>query len=318
VEILSLVFPVLLFLSGNSGTFCQIAAPAQSQSALVKVPGTKVSLVPPSGLKPADRFPGFVDEETSSSIMVTELPVPYSEMAKGLTKETLATKGMNLLSRNEITLNGKPAILLHVAQEARSIAFLKWMIMTGNEKELVMVTATFPENLKTEFSSPMKQSALSVQWEADAEIDPLAGLNFTFKDDPALKFAKRFSNLVILTKDGALPGKPTNDPFFTIAPSFSQGIIPDAKKFAEKMLAEEDDISGLVIKKQSDVTIAGLQGIEIVAEAQSKKPDMPVAVYLVLLLDGNNYFRMQGIAPREEQEKYLAIFIRVAQSFRKK
>jgi len=37
-----------------------------------------------------------------------------------------------------------------------------------------------------------------------------------------------------------------------------------------------------------------------------------------LLLDGENYFIMQGFAPREEQEKYLAVFTRIARSFRKK
>jgi hypothetical protein len=247
------------------------------------------------------------------------MPAPYSEIANGFTKEALATKGMSLLSKKEISLNGRPGILLHVGQEARSIAFLKWMVITGNEKETVLVTATFPEEMKAQLSSTMEQSALSVQWDAEAKVDPLAGLNFSFNDDPSLRFARRISNGVMLTKDGALSGKTNNDPFFIIGPSISQVQISDVGRFAERQLMQTEKATGIIIKKQSDVTIAGLSGREIVAEARwNDLPDAPMIIYQVLLLDGENYFIMQGFAPREEQEKYLAVFTRIAQSFRKK
>jgi hypothetical protein len=316
MKILSFVFPVLLFLSCS---FANARSLPSAQPKLVKVPGTKVRLVPPTGLKPSERFPGFWDEETNSSILITEMPAPYPEIANGFTKEALATNGMSLLSKKEISLNGRPGILLHVGQEARSIAYLKWMVITGNEKETVLVTATFPEEMKARLSSAMEQSALSVQWDAEAKIDPLAGLNFSFNDDPSLRFARRISNGVMLTKDDALPGKPNNDPFFIIGPSVSQVEISDIRQFAERKLMQTEKATGIIIKKQSDVTIAGLSGREIVAEAQwNDLSDAPMIIYQVLLLDGENYFIMQGFAPREEQEKYLAVFTRIAKSFRKK
>src|SRR5215510_15421935 len=228
MKVIPFVFPVLLCLSGS---FVNAHSLSFAQPKHVKVPGTKVRLVPPTDLKPSERFPGFWDEETSSSIVITEMPAPYSEIANGFTKEALAAKGMNLLSKKEISLNGRPGILLHVGQEARSIAFLKWMVITGNEKETVLVTATFPEEMKAKLSSAMEQSALSVQWDAEAKVDPLAGLNFSFNDDPSLRFARRISNGVMLTKDGALSGKPNNDPFFIIGPSVSKVEISDIGRF---------------------------------------------------------------------------------------
>jgi hypothetical protein len=316
MKILPFVFPFLLCLSGS---FANAHSLSFAQPKLVKVTGTKVRLVPPTGLKPSERFPGFWDEETNSSIVITEIPAPYSEIANGFTKEALATKGMSLLSKKEISLNGRPGILLHVGQEARSIAFLKWMVITGNEKETVLVTATFPEEMKAQLSSAMEQSALSVQWDGEAKVDPLAGLIFSFNDDPSMRFARRVSNGVMLTKDGALQGKPNNDPFFIIGPSISQAEISDVGQFAERRLMQTEKATGIIIKEQSDVTIAGLSGREIVAEAQwNDLPDAPMIIYQVLLLDGENYFIMQGFAPREEQEKYLAVFTRIAKSFRKK
>jgi hypothetical protein len=103
VKIIPFVILVLLFLSSSIANARSISF---AQPKLVKVHGTKVSLVPPAGLKPSERFPGFVDEEASSSIMIAEMPAPYSEMAKAMTKEAwvakgepLATKGMTMLSR---------------------------------------------------------------------------------------------------------------------------------------------------------------------------------------------------------------------------
>lgn len=317
MKILSLVLLISLFLSGSFANARSLTQQAQPQ--LVKVPGTKVSIAPPANFKPSAQFPGFGDEENGSSIMITELPAPYTQVADGFTKEALATRGMRLLSRKEISLNGRPALLLHVMQVLQSIAYLKWMVVTGNEKETALITATFPERLKAQFSSELERSSLSARWDAEAEIDPLAGLNFSFKDDPSLKFARRVSNMALLTKDGALPGKPTNEPLFILASSFSQLTILDIKKFAEERLMRIENVSGIAIKKQYDVTIAGMQGSEIIAEGEWKDlPKAPMTFYQVLLIDGKNYFLMQGFAPREEQGKYLTIFKRIAQSFRKK
>jgi hypothetical protein len=220
-----------------------------------------------------------------------------------------------LLSRKEISLNGRPGILLHLRQEISSVDVLKWLVVTGNEKETVFIAGVFPEQVKARWSSDMERSVLSAKWGTESETDTLAGLNFSFNNDPSLKVASRFPNGVILTKDGdAL----SDGPLFILNSSSSEAIIPDIKKFANELI-QTAQVSGIAIKKQSDVTIAGLPGNEIVAEAKlNAAPNQAVIIYQVLLLDGKNYFLMQGFAPRGEQEKYLAVFARVAQSFHKK
>jgi hypothetical protein len=312
VKILSFVLPVLLFISGS---FANARSLSFAQPKLVKVPGTKVSLAPPTGLKPSSQFPGFDDQETGASITIAEMPGPYSVMAEGMTKEALAAKGISLLSRKEISLNGRPGILLHLRQEISSVDVLKWLAVTGNEKETIFIAATFPEQVKARWSSEMEKSVLSARLDGEPGADPLAGLNFSFSDDPSLKVAMRFPSKVILTEDGDMQG---GGPLFIVSSSPSEAIIPDVKKFAEQLM-QTAQVSGITIKKQSDVTIAGLPGNEIVAEAKwNASPGEAVIIYQVLLLDKKNYFLMQGFASRGEQEKYLAVFARIAQSFRKK
>jgi hypothetical protein len=312
VKILSFVFPVLLFLFSS---FANARSLSFAQPKLVKVPGTKVSLAPPAGLKPSSQFPGFDDKETGASITIAEMPGPYSVMAEGLTKEALAAKGMRLLSRREISLNGRAGILLHLRQEISSVDVLKWLAVTGNEKETIFIAGAFPEKVKARWSSEIEKSVLSARLDAEPGADPLAGLNFSFNEDPSLKVARRFPNLVILTRDGNVL---SDGPLFKINSSSSEAIIHDVNKFAKELM-QTAQVSGITIKKQSDVTIAGLPGNEILAEAKwNASPNEAVIIYQVLLLDGKNYFLMQGFASRGEEEKYLAVFARIAQSFRKK
>jgi hypothetical protein len=289
-----------------------------NQAGPIQVPGTKVSLVPPPTFVLSQQFPGFGHEQSGSSIMVTEMPAPYAQITAAFTKEGLATQGMSVLSQRDITISGKPAFLIHVRQSAQGTVFLKWIVATGTDKETVLITATFPERLKAQWSAALEKAVLSAQWDHTAKTDPLAGLNFSIKDDPELKLARRVSNMLLLTKDGTLPGKPTNDPLLIVGASFSEVLIADLRKFAEERLSQTAQVSGATIKKQAPVTIANLEGSEIIAEAEWREPKQPVTIYQVVLRDGKGYFLIQGFAPREEQEKYLAIFKRIAQSFQKK
>lgn len=314
----SFSFAIILALALSSWISAH-AQPARTQPELVRVTGTKVSLAPPADFKPSEQFPGFGIEESQASILVTELPGPFSKITEGFTAKHLATQNITLLSKRQISLGGRSAILLNVRQLARGDAFLKWLVAVGTEKETVLITATFPEASKARFSAALERSVLSARWHPDAVTDPLAGLTFSIQEDPALKFAQRITNAVMLTRDGTLPGKPNNDPMMLIAPSLSAVEISDLKTYAEARLMQIAQVSGIAVKKRSDVTIAGLSGSEIIAEAAWKdRPRDRCAVFQTLLVDGKNYYLLQGFAPLDEQEKYLEVFARVARSFRKK
>ncbi|MBL8187680.1 MAG: hypothetical protein JNK38_06715 [Acidobacteria bacterium] len=287
------------------------------QSTEVEVTGTKVKLTPPSSLKPANQFPGFFDEETNVSIMVTEMPAPYSEVIKTFTKESLATKNISLISKEDVSIGGIPGQLLHVRQLAQ-LYVLKWIVITGNDKEVVLIVGTFPEALKSQWSLPIRKSVLSARWNATAKTDPWVGLPFVIQDAPELKFAKRMSSAVALTTNGELPGKPNNDPLFIVAPAISRVTVADQKEFAEKRLYQHEGVSITRIKHTAEVMIAGLRGYEIVAEGKQTKPPLgSTIIYQTMLFDDDSYFLMVGFAPADKENQYLEIFRRVSRTFRK-
>jgi hypothetical protein len=299
-----------------SWLFVTSAAFGQAQS--TQVTGTKVSLKPPAGFTPSEQFPGFLREASGASIMVTEMPAPYSKITEAFTKEALAPKGMTLLARRPHTISGKAGLLLHLRQVAQGTTYLKWIVATGTEKETVLITATFPETVKLKWSAALEKSVSGAQWNDAAEIDQFAGLNFSIKDHPEMKIARRITNLLLLTPDGTIAGKPTNDPMLIVGSAFSEVAIDDLKQFAAVRLQEINQIKGVAIKQQTPVTIAGLPGSEIIADAEWHNPVAPVTVFQIILQSEKSYFILQGFAPRAEQQKYLAIYRGIAQSFQKK
>ena len=58
-----------------------LAIAAVGNAEFVKpIKGTRVIITAPSGFVAFDRFPGYVSEETGSSVMVSELPAPFAEV----------------------------------------------------------------------------------------------------------------------------------------------------------------------------------------------------------------------------------------------
>ena len=112
----------------------------------IKVPGTKCSLIPPSGFVSATTFSGFQNTEAGASIMINELPAPYQQLVDGFTTEALKTRGMTLISKETIDLNDSKATLFKVMQPANGTTYLKHMLVFGDTEHTVLVNGIYPEH----------------------------------------------------------------------------------------------------------------------------------------------------------------------------
>ena len=181
--------------------------PKKSPENRIRVPGTRVALVPPPGFVPAERFPGFARQESNSSILISEMPVPYAEVIKGFTEAGLLSRGMKLVEQSKATLCGKAGLILNLIQTAAGSRWEKWVLVFGDQNETVMLTAVFPQQFQTELSNPMRASLLSTRCVSGTDRNPLEGLTFSLSSTPKMTFAKRFGNSIIMTRDGSFPAK---------------------------------------------------------------------------------------------------------------
>jgi hypothetical protein len=254
------------------------------------IKGTKVSLIPPKGFIDGINFLGLQQSESSSSIMVSDFPGPYSEVFKALTKEKMLSQGVEVKAIENLTINGFPAIFLTGTQNAHGYIYTKYILMFGIEQETIILSANFPENLKT-IGREIKKSILTVFYDKNKKLDPFASIDYSIDvSKTKLKFAKNMSNSLIYTVDGQIPTASTDKTDLIIAKSFYEITQEDKKLFSINRLKQVSTVEVEEIEYVEEITIDGIKGYEIFARAKNKKTKETANVYQVILFSDKLYY----------------------------
>ncbi len=285
----------------------------------VLVKGTRVMLTPPPGFINADSFSGFQLKEKTATIMVVKLPAPYAVATAGFTREGLAARGMTLLEKSEVTVGGMPGLLLRIGQKAYGADFEKWTLAMGSKDFTIVINGSYPVEYSEELSLPVKTSLLSAQLSGDAPAAKDDTIPFSITAMAPLKYARSFMKSIILTKNGEFPAKSPKDPILIACPSLSSGlVITDRKDFSVNRVMKIEQAKEVKVDIIKDISIDSLHGYEILASGKDAKEGFPVFIYQVMLFGESDYFIIQGLVGAGEREKYLPLFKKSAESFRRK
>ena len=290
-----------------------VLVPGASLAAPQKVQGTRVVMVPPPGFVAAEQFPGFQQNETTASIMVTELPGPVAALRAEMNADGLRRRGMTLIDSEDIVMGGRPALLLHVTQTARDEEFEKWMVVTGDGAQSVLVVASCPRGLPPALGESLETAIRSVQWDPDQRLDLFDGLPFRVREAGAFKVANRISNMILLADPGVSTGSP-EDPLIIVGTSLGDVRIEDVTAFAKQRLAETSQIKDLSDVYGREVTVNGLAAYELAAVGVDLKSGISMRIYQMVIADGARYFLVQGFVGESRANEFLPQFREVAES----
>jgi hypothetical protein len=285
------------------------------QSPYVSFPTAGVKLIQPDGFAVAESFDGFQQPNTQSSVLTMMIPGPFAETTKGFTAAGLKTRGMTLRSKENISIEGQTGLLINLVQTVNNTEFSKWIVVFGNQQETKMVTATFPTANTAKLSAPLKSVVLTAKNDLTS---PQLGANvgFTIAAANKLKITRGMGKTLMYTKDGVVPVKSRLDPLFLVAPSLSQVTIVDRQKFATDRLAKTGSIKIDAVTTTNPITIDGLDGYEIIADAQDAA-GTALTLYQVMLFEDKSYLLIQGIVGTKIRDEYLPEFKAMARSFKK-
>jgi hypothetical protein len=280
----------------------------------ISFPTAGIKLLQPAGFDAAKSFDGFQQPSTQSSVMAIKIPGPFAEVTSGFTAEKLKARGMTLRSKENITIDGNQGLLISVTQTAYGIEFSKWMVAFGNQSVTKMVTATFPTAHTAKLSAQLKSVVLTAKTDA---TPPTLGSNvsFTISASDKVKLTPGMGKMLLYTKDGVIPAKSPADPLFIVAPSFLQVAIADKQQFATRRLYQTAHTKINSVTTTNAITIDGLDGYEIVADAQDVSSGTPLAIYQVMLFDNKSYILIQGLVGTKVRDEYLPEFRSMARSF---
>lgn len=282
-----------------------------------QIPGTKFLLVPPTGFENAANFQGFQQMNTGASILVMEIPGPFSETTKGFNAEGLKSQGVILKQKEEIRMNGNPGLFLTTEQVAHGINYSKYILVFGDAKATYMVNGTFPKEI-AELHKGIRESMLTVVYESNLTIDPSAAVSFSIDTDGTkLKFARSMTGTLLYTVDGKVPTESSDKTNFIVGLSLGNAPAIDKKSAAisrikklpyKELKLDENDIT--------EIEVDGISGYELVGEGSDTK-GMKELVYEVMLFTENGYYLMVGAA-RDNFDDNLELFRKLARTFKRK
>lgn len=283
------------------------------------ISGTRVRLTPPVGFTAAKQFSGYQLESHNTSIMITEIPGPFTETTAGFSNlSELKKKNMSVLDKQDVQPNGQNGFLFKIEQKAYETDFLKWLLVLGDEKETLMITANFPKIYEAELSDKLKASVLTVVWDRKKSVTPGDGINFTVEARGELKFSKQISNMLMFTKNGIFPSEDVNDPLFVVGQSISKTSIPDNEEFAKTRVLKISQVTDVKIEQSNKIEIDNLNGYEIVAIGKDAKSGQLMLVYQVMLFEEQSYFLIQGFVTEKNRQSNLEIFKNMAITFKRR
>jgi hypothetical protein len=310
-------FPGILRRGPALALLLSVAAPAAAAAQPQAVPGTRVTLQPPEGFVPAERFTGFQRPEARASIVVVQLEAPFAEMEGRLTAEAFAEQGMRVRGSEQVAVDSMRGRLVAVTQEARGEAFDKWALMFGDGDVTVIITATYPQSAADSLGEPMKQAVLSARLGNQAPADPLAGLSFRITEGPRLRIATRVGNTLLLNETGHLPNPGPASPFLAVGASASQANLDDLEAFARRRITQTANFSQVSNVTGATVTIDGSPAYELFADAVHTESSTPVRLYQVVVAEGNHYHLIQASAGVDAAADFIPEFQAIARSLRR-
>ncbi|HEY8248314.1 MAG TPA: hypothetical protein VIG38_13660 [Hyphomicrobium sp.] len=301
----------LTILLGMSAAPVVTASPQQA-------PNSRVVLDLPPGYVPSPLFSGFQNDASGVSFIILEGPVgEYDKMAASFSAEELAKRGITDAQKAALARTD-PHVYMRAHQKSPAGAYAKFFVLFRTADQTILVSVNVPQRSIEDGSvkaADIERVLSSAKTTEKAAVRDLYSLSYLgpFKEAGTLVGTSK-----VYTLDGRLEPERAGETrsAFMVAPSLDKRPVTELKKQSVALLASLPGYKDFKPGAPQSITIGGLDGVEVEAEALDADDGKPIHLYQAMLLgkDGG-YFRLIGIATPEDEARIAAEFPKIAHSF---
>jgi hypothetical protein len=287
--------------------FIVSAVPARADEAVFP-PGSNIGLAPPPGMTVAKTFPGFIDTEKNSGILLGMLPLgAYDDMEKTLADDALKKQGITVEKREPLQLAiGKGVLVIGTEIGQDKAKYRKWLALVKTSDLTAVVTVQEPAQSSAYPDSVVRASLASIaerQNVPDTEL--LSLLPFTIGDLGGFKVAKVIPGRALILIDPpkdpqttATPGPPKYDDARFIVAAIPGGPASDEERanFARFSMQSIPGIKDIHFTMSEPIRIESQKGFETVAQAKDTNLGVDLVVVQWLLFGSGQFLQMVGIS----------------------
>lgn len=262
--------------------------------AAVRVPGTKVSLMPPPGFRLATNFTGFEkDAFTAMTVMDLDGGNFYTNAAT-YTKEKFEGKGLLVLEFERLKVDGYPAIRALIKSPVDGS--LSHQLVFGDTTFSAMVVGLVP-SVDTSSSNSVRHALGTVTYDKEVVVGPYEGTSFRANDrSTELKFAKKGGGIWLYSRDGVSKTSYGDDEPVLMALPVPFGAPYTCTSMADKMISglEEKGFSKSHTTNVSTKRVNGFDGYE--AEYYGTMKGEQTVIYMLVVAFGDRAVVFEGKA----------------------
>jgi hypothetical protein len=281
---------------------CAFAAATPALAADPVFPlGLRVGLVPPPGLVASTTFQGFEDRDRGVAMIFSEMPADaYPAMQQAFTLDALKAKGIDVESREDVTLKDGHGFIVVARQQAGGMSMRKWALIAGTSQLTAVVTLGVPEAATSAYPDAACRASLA-SFVVRAKVPPdeqLALLPYDLRDLAGFRIVRALSDGSALLTDGPNDTiKAADQPFVLIAiPPIAAPQPDDREGFARRLLAATPGIKDIRILRSEPLRIGGQPGHEVIAEAKDDPSETPVTMVQWMRFGPGRFLHIFGLA----------------------
>jgi hypothetical protein len=294
--------PILRLLAAGA-VWAALLLPAMAADAVFPV-GSRLGLVPPSGLAPAVAFSGFEDQVNGVFIRLVALPgAAFSEIEKTMTNEALKKQGMTVEKRESLKLGGANAILVMVHQDTAAERIRKWLMIAPVGDLTALVSLEMSAKPPAAYSDAIIRATLT-SLIARPEVptdEQLTLVPFKLGDTAGLRLVRVVPGVAVHFTEGPKDTLDASEqPQLVIAAS--PGGPPqsgDRDQFARNAMSGLPPFKDVRIVNSEPMRIGGQPGHEVRAQGKDPQTGADIEIVQWLRFGTGAYLRILGFGPKD-------------------
>jgi hypothetical protein len=266
------------------------------------------------GFVPSQQFSGLENLEKQVALAVAVLPSAYEDEPLKMFKKKAASRGMEVLKAEKITINGSNASIYEVRQTQNGIVGNKLMLIFGDSVQTVFAVGSYPPK-DIEVAEDVKKMLLSIKPSDTLNQIALGNYEISLEETP-LKFAYNLlGKSEIYTVDGKQKPDP-NDPLFNTIKVIEEVPENNRKQISLNTFKQALKEETIKIVSNNPVWIDGLPGYEIIGYEMNGETQVTAHLAVILFSYKNEVFLLMGHA-KKNMEENLVMFRNITKSFKR-
>jgi hypothetical protein len=299
------------------------AIPAQAADPVFPT-GSRLGLVPPTGMVQSRAFEGFDEPGKNAAILLSALPAAaYDQLDKSMAPEALKKQGVEIDKREPIELTIGKGFILSGKQTTGTAHYRKWLLVAAADNFTALVTVQVPEQDEVYTDKVVRDALATLALRASVpDAERLSLLPFTVGNMAGFHIDDILPGRALMLVDA--PADAVKDSDISTSKDSGTGKVSDAGKdlanraslthfliaamqggpqepkdregFARDTFDQIGGIKDVRIQDSEPLRIGGLPGYQTMAKAKDGQSDTDIMIVQWLRFGGGGFIQMIGIA----------------------